>query len=70
MERKDYISYPISRQAGNSTIIYASRKLSLSLYIMKRIIERRITAEKDMIDYGSKLPKELARAGDLLNLRE
>jgi len=30
---------------------------------MKIIIERRITAEKDMIDYGSKLPKELARAG-------
>jgi hypothetical protein len=23
---------------------------------MKRIIERRITAEKDMRDYGSKLP--------------
>jgi len=30
---------------------------------MKIIIERRITAEKDMIDSGSKLPKELARAG-------
>lgn len=30
---------------------------------MKIIIKRRITAEKDMIDYGSKLPKELARAG-------
>lgn len=30
---------------------------------MKIIIERRITAGKDMRDYGSKLPNELARAG-------